>query len=135
AQADQALSDCKTRRAYSQLTMLNASASLAHWYRHKEAAEQQAAGLAEERQRLRQERMHRAAQAQAIRNEWRTQQEQAHGRELGVNDLRHRRDALAGRLGEDYEMDFPAAYREWAAAGAPAEPALAGPPAHAGITD
>jgi chromosome segregation protein len=108
AQAEQALRDCKTRLAYSQLTMLNASASLAHWYRDKELAEQQVAELSVQRQQHRHERMRLATQAQAARNEWRTQQEQAHARELEVNDVRHRRDTLVDRIREDYQVDLVA---------------------------
>jgi chromosome segregation protein len=52
--------------------------------------------------------MRLATQAQAVRNEWRTQQEQAHARELEVNDVRHRRDTLADRLREDYQVDLVA---------------------------
>jgi chromosome segregation protein len=105
-QAEQSLHDCKTRLAYSRLTMLNASAGLAHWYVEKEAAEGQASALTVQLQKLRQERLRLAAQAQAVRNEWRTQQEQAHARELEVNDLRHRRDTLVDRLREDYQIDL-----------------------------
>jgi chromosome segregation protein len=86
--------------------MLNASASLAHWYREKELAETQAAELTALRQQHRQERMRLATEAQAVRNEWRTQQETAHARELEVNDLRHRRDTLVDRLREDYQIDL-----------------------------
>jgi chromosome segregation protein len=107
-QAEQSLHDCKTRLAYSRLTMLNASASLAHWYREKEATESKVAELTEERQRLRQERMRLATEIQAVRNEWRTRQEQAHSRELEVNDLRHRRDTLVDRLREDYQIELAA---------------------------
>jgi chromosome segregation protein len=47
---------------------------------------------------------------QAVRSAWRTQQEQAHARELEVNDLRHRRDTLAERLHEDYQLELAAEY-------------------------
>jgi chromosome segregation protein len=107
-QAEQALHDCKTRLAYSQLTMLNASASLAHSYRDKELAEQEVASLSDQRHLQRQERMRLATQAQAVRNEWRTQQEQAHARELEVNDARHRRESLVDRLRDDYQIDLVA---------------------------
>ena len=66
------------------------------------------AALTEERQRLRQERMRLATEIQAVRNEWRSRQEQAHARELEVNDLRHRRDTLVARLREDYQIELAA---------------------------
>jgi chromosome segregation protein len=115
AQADQALRDCKARRAYSQLTMLNASASLAHWHRAKELAETQVVELTAQRQQHRQERLRLASQAQSVRNEWRTRQEQAHARELEVNDLRHHRDTLVDRLREDYQVDLAAQFNEYVA--------------------
>jgi chromosome segregation protein len=106
AQAEQSLHDCKARLAYSQLTMLNASAGLAHWHVEKESAEGQVSALASKLQELRQERMGLATQVQAVRNEWRAQQEQAHARELEVNDLRHRQATLVERLREDYQIDL-----------------------------
>jgi chromosome segregation protein len=121
--AEQALRDCKARLAYSQLTMLNASAALAHCSRDKEAAEVQVAAMTAERQQHRQERMRLASQAQAVRNEWRTHQEEAHARELQVSDLRHRRDTLASRLAEDYQIDLAAQCADPAAALAAPPPA------------
>jgi chromosome segregation protein len=90
--------------------MLHASTALAQWYLHKEAAERQVAKLSGERDRQRQERQLLADRAQAARTEWRTQQEQAHARELAANDLRHRRDTLSERLREDYQLDLAAEY-------------------------
>jgi len=136
-QAEQSLHDCQTRLAYSRLTMLNASASLAHWYPAKEAAESQVAALTNQRHLLRQERMRLATLAQTVRNEWRTQQEQVHARELEVNDLRHRRDTLVDRMREDYQVDL-AAYAEVGAASRAAplgevEPGSPNPPQATGM--
>jgi chromosome segregation protein len=118
--AEQALRDTKTRLAYSQLTMLNASASLAHWHREKELAEQKVAQLSAQRQEQRQERMRLAGQAQTARNEWRSQQEQTHARELAVSDLRHRQSTLVDRLREDYQIDLIEHYQQFLAAQPPA---------------
>jgi chromosome segregation protein len=117
AQAEQALRDCKTRLAYSQLTRLNASASLAHGYREKETAEHEAARLGQERQQFRQERMRLANEVQTLRNAYRSQHEEAHARELAVNDLKHQQSTLADRIREDYQVDLAAQ------ASAPAAPA------------
>src|SRR5262249_445043 len=73
------------------------------------------AELAGQRDALRHERSARAQEAQTLRDEWRTRQEQAHGRELETNDLRHRRDALAERLREDYQVELAEVYRLWTA--------------------
>jgi chromosome segregation protein len=111
-QGEQLLREARTRLAYSQSTMLNASAALAQWCHEKEGAEAQVAELVATRQQHRQERMRLATEAQQVRNAWRTQQEQAHSRELEVNDLRHRRDTLVDRLREDYQIDLAAHVRE-----------------------
>jgi chromosome segregation protein len=105
-QAEQQLAAARTRLQESQLTMLEASAALAHSYLAKESAERRLADLAGDRDRQRQERQALAERAQAVRTAWRAQQEQAHTRELEVNDLRHRRDTLVERLREDYQLDF-----------------------------
>ncbi len=98
------------RQQENQRTLLEASSSLAAWYLRKEAAERQLAEWGRDRARLHQERQQRNEQAQASRNTWRAQQEQAHARELTVNDLRHRRDSLCTRLHEEYEIDLAVLY-------------------------
>jgi chromosome segregation protein len=100
------------RQAENQRTLLEASSSLALCYLRKEAAERQLADWTRERARLNQERQQRNEQTQASRNSWRIQQEQAHARELSVNDLRHHRDSLCARLHEDYQLDLAALYEE-----------------------
>jgi chromosome segregation protein len=100
------------RQRENQQTLLDASSSLAIGYIHKEAAERRLADWGRERARLHQERQQRNEQAQVSRNAWRVQQEQAHARELSVNDLRHRRDSLCARLHEDYELDLAALYEK-----------------------
>jgi chromosome segregation protein len=117
AQGEQHLAGARARLEESQRTMLHASAALAQWYLHKEAAERQVAELSGERDRQRQERQVLADRAQAARTEWRTQQEQAHARELEANDLRHRRDTLSERLREDYQLDLAELYRQAVASG------------------
>src|SRR5207244_1992614 len=59
---------------------------------------------------------------------WQAEQEQAHARELEVNDLRHRRDSLCARLQEDYQLDLAALHAQAAADGSLAEK-LTAPPA------
>src|SRR5207245_1799734 len=88
------------------------SSALASWYLRKEDAERLLSGWAGEREQLRQVRQQRAEQAQASRNTWREQQEQAHARELKVNDVRHQLETLCARLAEDYQLDLAALYQE-----------------------
>ena len=100
------------RQRENQQILLEALSSLAVCYIRKESAERQLADYHRQRARLNQERQQRNEQAQVIRNTWRVQQEQAHARELSVNDLRHRRDSLCARLQEDYQLDLAALYEE-----------------------
>jgi chromosome segregation protein len=112
AQGEQQLAAALARLQESQLNMLQASALLARGYLDKEAAEGRIAELTGERDRRRQERQVLAERMQAVRSAWRTQQEQAHTRELEVNDLRHRRTTLVDRLREDYQLDLAEEYQK-----------------------
>jgi chromosome segregation protein len=111
-QAQQHQTAARTRLDESQRTMLQTSAALAHSFLAKEAAEQRLADLGGDRERTRQERQVLMERMQVVRNTWRTQQEQAHARELEVNDLRHRRDTLVERLREDYQLDLAELYQQ-----------------------
>jgi chromosome segregation protein len=96
----------RARLDESQRTLLRASSALACWFLAKENAERELTKLAGAREQQRQERQVLAQRAQAARDRWRAQQEQAHARELEVNDLRHRQDTLSERLREDYQVDL-----------------------------
>jgi chromosome segregation protein len=120
-QGEQHLRAARNRLEESQRTMLQASSALAHWYLEKEAAEHRLVDLGHERDLQRQERQLLADRAQAARSAWQAQQEQAHARELEVNDLRHRRDTLVDRLREDYQLDLDELYQAKVNA-LPAEP-------------
>jgi chromosome segregation protein len=110
-QSEQGLATGRARLAESQRIMLEASAALARDYLDKEAAEREVVELTCQRDQSRQERLRLAHQAQAVRNEWRIQQEQTHARELEINNLRHRRDSLADRLREDYQIELAELYQ------------------------
>jgi chromosome segregation protein len=116
-QTEMRLHDLRDRLEESERTMLRASAALAQWYLDKEMAERQLAESGRERDQRRTERQQLADQSQAGRTHWREQQEQAHLRELAVNDLCHRRDQLVNRLREDYQLELAELYREAAAGG------------------
>ncbi len=94
---------------------MHTSGSLASWYLRKEEAERRLTGLAAERDRQRGEKNRIAEEAQANRGGWRERQEQAHARELEVNELRHRREALCDRLREDYQLELAELYAQSAA--------------------
>ncbi len=105
-QADDRLTGTRQRLRDSERTMLQATAALARWYLDKEAAERRVAQLSAEREVQKQERQLLADRSAAARAEWQAYQEQAHAHELQANDLRHRRETLAARLREDYEVDL-----------------------------
>jgi chromosome segregation protein len=107
-QTAEALAAAHNRLEENQKTLLRAGAALAQWYVCKEEAERRLAQWQQDRLRLRHDRQQRAEQAQSSRSSWQAQQEQAHARELEVNDLRHKRDSLCARLHEDYQIDLTA---------------------------
>jgi chromosome segregation protein len=113
-QQEQRLVTARNRLEESERTMLQASAALARWYLEKETAERRVTELGRERDQQRQERQRLAERAQAARNEWQAQQEQAHARELVVNDMKHNRDSLAERLREDYQIELAELYQQMA---------------------
>ena len=115
------LEGARARRDENERSLLETSASLATWYMHKEEAERRLAERAGERDRLRGEKGRRADEAQANRGGWRERQEQAHARELEVNDLRHRRDALCDRLREDYQLELAELYGQGGGAASPSD--------------
>jgi chromosome segregation protein len=104
--AEQALEEAAARRAENGRLVLQTSAALAAWYLRKEDAERRLAEHDAERRRLRLEKSRRGEEAQVNRGGWRERQEQAHARELEVNELRHRRDVLCDRLREDYQLEI-----------------------------
>ncbi len=107
-QAEQQLENSRQRWSESQRVLLQVSSALALWYLRKEAAEAALAVYVGERDRVRQEKNRRTEEAQSNRGGWRERQEQVHARELAVNDLRHRRDALCDRLRGDYQLELAA---------------------------
>ncbi|HLN31780.1 MAG TPA: chromosome segregation protein SMC [Gemmataceae bacterium] len=112
AQGEQHLTAARARLLESKQTMLRASSALARHYLEKEAAERQLAESSRQRDAQRQEKQISAEQAHQAREAWRNQQEQSHARELEVNDIRHRRDALVERLREDYQLDLAEVYQQ-----------------------
>jgi chromosome segregation protein len=111
-QRHQHLQQTNSRLEENQRTLLAVSSALAMWYRGKEQAERLLAGLTQEREQTREQRQQLLEQTQHMRSTFRTRQEEAHARELEVNDLRHKLDALCGRLTEDYQLDLGALYQE-----------------------
>jgi chromosome segregation protein len=128
AQGEQRRDQTQLRLQDCQRELLTAYAALAEQHPRKEQADRARAAVVVECERLRTEKQQRAEQAHVIRSSWRVQQEQAHARELEVNDLRHHRDAICARLREDYQLELADLYqrhREETTGGDAAPPALA----------
>ncbi len=106
------LNQTRTRIEENQQTLLAISSILALAYLHKEQAERQLTGLNQQRERTQTERHQLLEQTKNVRSAFRIQQEQVHNRELEVNDLRNKREALCSRLQEDYQLDLAALYSE-----------------------
>ncbi|HVS35458.1 MAG TPA: AAA family ATPase, partial [Gemmataceae bacterium] len=121
-QVEQALEDARGRWEKNRRDLLQTSASLALWYLRKEEAERRLKEHVSERDRLRAERNRIAEEAQSNRSGWRERQEQAHARELEVNNLRHRRDGLCDRLREDYQLELSALHQQSAQPAVLADP-------------
>jgi chromosome segregation protein len=111
-EGEERLAGVRNRLQESQQTMLRASADLAQWYLKKESAERRVTDLTREREAKRQERQQLNERSQTARSEWQAQQEQAHARELVVNDMKHNRDSLADRLREDYQIELAQLFQE-----------------------
>lgn len=92
--------------------MLRASATLAQAYLDKEGAEARLQLLVEDRDTQKRQRQDLSERAQAARATWQEQQEQAHTREIEVNDLRYRRETLSDRLREDYQFELATLYQQ-----------------------
>jgi chromosome segregation protein len=110
--AGQQLRAGQCRLQDSQRAMLQASGALGWWYLEKEDAQRQIGQRVLEREEQRQLRQTLVERLQAAQGAWRAQQEQAHARELAVRDLRHRRDSLADRLREDYQLELAQLYEQ-----------------------
>ncbi|MFO0843530.1 MAG: hypothetical protein U0797_14195 [Gemmataceae bacterium] len=85
---------------------------MAELYYRKEAAERALAEQTEQRQDFLLRRQALTDQLQSSRGQWRRRQDELRSLELAVNDLTHRRDALAQRMQEDYQLDLAALYRK-----------------------
>jgi chromosome segregation protein len=115
-QGEEQLAAARTRWEESQRMMLQAQADLAKWYLDKETAQRQATQLSRTRDEQRSQRETLNARLQTTRSTWQAKQQQAHDRELEANSLRLKRDGLADRLREDYQIDLAALYQESLAA-------------------
>jgi chromosome segregation protein len=100
----------------SQQAMLQASAALAMCYLDKESAEKQVTQHGGSRDALRRERQTLAQRLQAAQGAWRRLQEESHTCELQASELQHRRNALADRLREDYQLELAELYQNRRAA-------------------
>jgi chromosome segregation protein len=98
--------DVKRKLLQSQLAMLQARARLAEAHLEAESSLSRVNELTAGREALRVARHALGEEVQRVRQEWRQHSEQAHARQLTVNDLEHRRQSLAERIREDYQVEL-----------------------------
>ncbi|MBX9623082.1 MAG: AAA family ATPase, partial [Gemmataceae bacterium] len=94
--------NARGRQRDADLAVLRATAGLAEAYREKEARERRAAALTQEAAAARAAREVARDDLDKLRAGWQERQAAAHARELAARELTARRDAVAGRVREDY---------------------------------
>jgi chromosome segregation protein len=112
ASGTQIIAASQKRLVDSQLAMLHASARLAQAFLDKERLQGQIQEMVRQRESRRGDRARLTQQAQTVRQEWRTQQELFHQRELDVNNLRHTGAALIEKLRDDYQVELTELYAQ-----------------------
>lgn len=100
------LQQCLDRLAESQRNTLRAESDVAELYLRKEEFIRQTAGLVRQRQEIEQHRTSLKTLAQRSRNRVHKLEERIHAEELGANEVRLQRTALAARLREDYGIEL-----------------------------
>lgn len=96
----------RNRLAESRLATLRASAVAATAYGEKETHARAVAELAREREALRTDRDTLAGELKRDRDGWQDRHAVAHAQELAAQNLRSRRDTIAGRIHEDYGLNL-----------------------------
>lgn len=127
----------RVRQTELTLTILRATAQAADAYRDKEDREQRVLELNTRREHLRTTLDQVQTDLSSIRDSSSARREQAHRHELTVKELQGRRDAVADRMREDYEIDL-AAYLTSSPEGSESPDMASSPPAretHAEIED
>lgn len=110
AAGDQTIAAARRRLVDSQMSLLSASSQLAQAFHDKERLQFLIREMIDQRESRRGERARLTQQAQAVRQEWRTQQEAFHQRELEVNDLKHASESLTTKLRDDYQIELAEYY-------------------------
>ncbi|HEY2841753.1 MAG TPA: AAA family ATPase, partial [Pirellulales bacterium] len=90
------------------LGMLRASAGMAAAYGEKETRERASGELAERAAIDRAARDSLREELRQLRDGWQEKQNAAHARELAAHDVQARRDAVAGRIRDDYGIELAA---------------------------
>lgn len=106
AEARDRLAECSDRANASRWRILQAEAEIADLYLHKETAAAQTVTLIGRRESLQEQRTALNSDAQKIQGRIRKLNERIHAAELAAHEIRHERNALAGRLREDYGIEL-----------------------------
>ncbi|OHB78163.1 MAG: chromosome segregation protein SMC [Planctomycetes bacterium RBG_16_64_12] len=106
AESRQQLGRCRQNAEQSQRNVLRAESEIAELYLRKEIFVRQTVDLVDRCEVSQQERSRLTAEAQRVRARGRKLEEAIHAKELAAGEIRHERNALAGRLREDYGIEL-----------------------------
>ena len=109
------LAQCRQRIRESDQTMLRLQSELATLFMHKEAAEADARGLADDRAERRDTIAALSRDARTVEGEIDQLQQRIHECELQRRELQTKRDDLATRVRDDFGMDLAERYAQWQA--------------------
>jgi chromosome segregation protein len=106
ADSREQLAQCAQRAEASRWNILRAESEIAELYLRKESFAAEAVRQINRRELLQQQRAEASAEAQRTRSTVRKLEERIHAQELAANEVRHEREAMAGRLREDYGIEL-----------------------------
>ena len=98
----------RNRQTENQLAILRGTGSAAVAYAEKDVRQASVREWAARRDTLRTQRDSVQSELRSVRDSWKQQQDHAHAHELTVRDLRNRRDTIAARIQDDYQIDLAA---------------------------
>jgi len=114
-EAGRELADCRQRIRESQRSMLRLQSELAEAFLAKESAEADVRRLAESRADARRRAAELAEAARGVEGEIDQVRAQVHEVELARRELETKRDDLAARVRDDFQLDLAGEYASWQA--------------------
>jgi chromosome segregation protein len=97
---------CKSKKSFSERSILNAEAEMAALYLEKEGFAEEAKNVADQREAISRERTQIADSLRGLQTRLRKTETKLHKSQLAANEARHQRQTLAERLQEDYGTEI-----------------------------